>query len=384
MIPLYELTESHLALVNKAAVDCDLVNPVAFNPHRYSSVLIDSATKKRIFDIGGLLIRSWSPTRVSHGGIEQGIIQYEVQSESGLITFASVRVHFSANAPTDAMYFFVCAAADYQRLYRYCLRADRTYQINDPHKPILPDDVATILYDNTINFLLGDRIEKIIAMGGRPKRGIILSGPPGNGKTMACRWLWSQCKVHDLEWKIITPDDFQQARSRNAVYDLLEIVDRGIIFFDDMDSAMREREMANDSSAQAMLLSALDGIRPAKGVVYVFTTNCQLRDMDKAFRRPGRIDVVLEFDKPNAHSRASFFDTWHPDLQVHLDHVKATKQTDGFSFAELDELRNLMIMALVDRGQNNAWDNAFSSYKVNRREFKKALTNRPGFGDVNE
>lgn len=78
---------------------------------------------------------------------------------------------------------------------------------------------------------------------------------------------------------------------------------RGAIFFDDMDLALRDREKGAETEDQAIVLTALDGIRATEGVAFVFTTNCSLELLDRAFKRPGRIDVVLHFKSPNATLR---------------------------------------------------------------------------------
>ena len=69
--------------------------------------------------------------------------------------------------------------------------------------------------------------------------------------------------------------------------DLFSVNRRGIIFFDDMDVALRDRNTVRETDDQAVFLSALDGIEVNEGVVYVFTTNCSLDLIDPAFKRPG-------------------------------------------------------------------------------------------------
>ena len=62
-----------------------------------------------------------------------------------------------------------------------------------------------------------------------------------------------------------------------------------------MDVALRDRDTVKETDDQAVFLAALDGIEVNEGVVYVFTTNCPLDLIDPAFKRPGRIDLVLHF-----------------------------------------------------------------------------------------
>src|SRR5205085_5384578 len=108
-------------------------------------------------------------------------------------------------------------------------------------------------------------------------------------------------------YKMVTPDAYRAARNScspvAAVKELFAVSRRGVIFFDDMDIALRDRSTVKETDDQAVFLGALDGIGANEGVVYVFTTNCGLDLIDPAFKRPGRIDLVLHFQLPDAALR---------------------------------------------------------------------------------
>jgi hypothetical protein len=116
-----------------------------------------------------------------------------------------------------------------------------------------------------------------------------------------------------------------------------------------------------------VFLGALDGISVAQGVVFVFTTNCSLDLIDRAFKRPGRIDVVLHFDAPDADLRGRLIGRWHPEIRAALDVERAVAATDGFSFAEVEEVKNLLIMRHGETGGWD-WDWALRQLDRNRRE----------------
>ena len=124
-----------------------------------------------------------------------------------------------------------------------------------------------------------------------------------------------------------------------------------------------------------MFLNSLDGVRPVEGVVHVFTTNCTLSRIDCAFRRPGRIDVVLTFAKPDAELRRRLIARWHADIVAAINVEDAVASTDDLSFAELDELRNLLILGYLEDGIWD-WDQAQAQFETNRRE----LTSKRQFG----
>jgi hypothetical protein len=195
---------------------------------------------------------------------------------------------------------------------------------------------------------------------------------------MACRWIWEECRQRGWEWRLVTPDTYRQARCSDAIGELFSVERRGIIFFDDMDLALRDREKVRETEDQAVFLSALDGIPVNEGVVFVFTSNCAPELIDRAFKRPGRLDVVLHFKSPEAELRRRLIERWHADIRAHVDVEAAVASTEGYSFAEIEELKNLLIMRFMDTG---AWDWtwALDQFDINRKELS-VRPRRVGFG----
>ena len=76
-----------------------------------------------------------------------------------------------------------------------------------------------------------------------------------------------------------------------------------------------------------------------------------LGDLDPAFRRPGRIDVVMHFPVPNDALRRQIVESrWHPEMLSTLNLDRIVHQTDGLSFAELEELRKLLESKVPEDG----------------------------------
>ena len=113
----------------------------------------------------------------------------------------------------------------------------------------------------------------------------------------------------------------------------------------------------------------------------VFTTNCSLELIDRAFKRPGRIDLVLHFKAPDRALRRRLMERWHEDIRAAIDLTEAVDSTEGYSFAEVEELKNLLVMHFMD-SQKWDWDWALKQFAINRNE----LMARPqrqvvGFGN---
>src|SRR5262249_60860239 len=101
---------------------------------------------------------------------------------------------------------------------------------------------------------------RINASGALALGGVLLPGTPGTAKTMACRWIWEECRRRRWEWRLVTPDAYRQARATESIEHLFGVERRGIIFFDDMDLALRDRETVGEAQGQGGSLRALAGI----------------------------------------------------------------------------------------------------------------------------
>jgi ATP-dependent 26S proteasome regulatory subunit len=145
-----------------------------------------------------------------------------------------------------------------------------------------------------------------------------------------------------------------------------------------MDLALRDRQTVHETEDQAIFLTALDGMTTKEAVVFVFTTNCPLELIDRAFKRPGRIDVALQFKSPDAALRRQLIQGWHEEIRNHLNVEEAVVSTDGYSFAEIEELKNLLIMHFMDEGTWD-WAWAMKQFHVNREDLAQKPVRHAGF-----
>lgn len=277
---------------------------------------------------------------------------------------------------------------DYMKMQRFKRRAQRyRSSLHYNNEPILHEAALETLKANTLAFVSRGNLRRAEAYGCALKRGILLSGPPGNGKTMACRWLRDMATSQGLIVSTVSISAFREAMrlGPDAVADLFKNSQShclgrpigSLVFFDDMDIAMRNRDMG-ESDAQLVFLQALDGMTVLQGAAFVFTTNIKIDEIDPAFRRPGRIDVILEFNEPDEELRRRFIETWHPDVVRAIDVSTAVQETEGMSFAEMGEVRHLLSHAAAfDR--EISWDKAMAEFSVNRTEFINRQRRRLGY-----
>jgi cell division protease FtsH len=375
----------HRHLLDIIAQEAGFADPVSVNLADFYSPLLKKARRGPLKPVDGVLVRDWGPSmRPNSPGFEVGLRLYEIEG----IRFARVRFVSEDHLNFWGLDFVAVDRKDYAQLYRIALRCRRD-QEPPSLAPVLPEDQLNRLWMNTIGYLEGSNLERIRAYGGRPKRGVLLTGAPGNGKTMACRWIWEACRQRRWEYRLVTPDSYRAARVHDSIEDLFSVERRGIIFFDDMDLALRDRDKIHETEDQAVFLSAMDGIAVHEGVVFVFTTNCSLELIDRAFKRPGRLDVVLHFDSPTEELRRRLLERWHEDIRDHLDVADFLSSTEGYSFAEIEELKNLLVMRFMET-ETWDWNWALKQFAFNRKElsgqpnrhvgFSNHQTNAIGFG----
>jgi cell division protease FtsH len=354
-------------LVAAAAAAAGIADPVPFAPSGYAYYLLKAAVRGPLVPLDGVLLRDWmTGGRHYWPGAKFGLRLYTAEG----IKFARVVAIVHGDYTEEAYDFYVVSRADYVPLFRIAKRASRERGAGQT-PPVMAPEQLDILRQNTIGYLDRQNLKRIKELGGRPKRGLLLTGPPGNGKTSACRWLLNECLRLGFEHQEVSPDAYQAARRScnpvQAVKELFAVHRRGIIFFDDMDIALRDRNTVKETDDQAVFLSALDGIDVNEGVVYVFTTNCPLSLIDPAFKRPGRIDLVLHFDLPTEALRRALIDRWQEEVRAGIDVAAAVAGTEGFSFAEIEEVKNLLILRYLDAKQWD-WDWAMNQFRENRQE----------------
>jgi hypothetical protein len=371
---LQQYAADHRLLLEAAARQAGFSSPVAVDMDELYAPLVKAALRGALLPIEGVLVRDWDPdNRRTSAGIQLGMRLYEIEG----IRFVRVRFLHHDNVNCWGLDFTVVDAKDYRRLYRIALRCRRD---NEPPSaaPVLPSEQLELLWKNTIGYLEGHNLQRIKSYGGRPRRGILLTGSPGNGKTMACRWIWEACRQRGWEYRLVTPDNYRAARMHDNIDGLFSVERRGIIFFDDMDLALRDREKVQETEDQAVFLSAMDGIAVNEGVVFVFTTNCSLDLIDRAFKRPGRLDVVLHFKAPDADLRQRLIERWHEEVRNGIDIDLAVASTDGYSFAEIEELKNLLVMHYMET-QTWSWSWALKQFDLNRSELSSRPQRHVGF-----
>lgn len=159
------------------------------------------------------------------------------------------------------------------------------------------------------------------------KRGILLYGPPGSGKSSLVQ-IVAQLII-DRGGIVISGTDPYRLANGLRLLRKIEPIRPIVILIEDIDAVIR-----NDESG---LLALLDGELQVDNIVTIATTNYPERLDRRLINRPSRFDIVKKIGMPSAAARAIYLQHKNPELKgPRLD--RWIVASEGYSMAHLKEL----------------------------------------------
>nr|WP_202471654.1 proteasome ATPase [Streptomyces sp. SID4921] len=210
----------------------------------------------------------------------------------------------------------------------------------------------------------------------RPPKGILLYGPPGCGKTLIAKAVANSLakKVAEVTGQPAGKSYFLNIKGPELLNKYVGETERHIrlvfqrarekasegtpviVFFDEMESLFRTRGSGVSSDVEntivPQLLAEIDGVEGLENVIVIGASNRE--DMiDPAILRPGRLDVKIKIERPDAEAAKDIFAKYlTPSLPLHSDDLaEHTGSKEAAAHA--------MIQSVVERMYTESEENRF-------------------------
>lgn len=191
---------------------------------------------------------------------------------------------------------------------------------------VLPDSASEDVLENIEFFWTQKNV--FHELGFLWKRGILLWGPPGSGKTSTLALLCKQLfQKGGMALYVVSPDATAQALSRIRTIEPERPI---IVLMEDIDTIIRKE-------GESEILAMLDGEHQVDNVVFVATTNYPEQLDKRLTNRPSRFDIVKKIGLPTSAARDVFLKEKNPSLTPEHREIWV-ENTQGYSIAHLKEL----------------------------------------------
>ena len=215
-----------------------------------------------------------------------------------------------------------------------------------------------------------------------PPKGVLITGPPGTGKTMLAKAVANSTEVtflgivgSELAQKYIG----EGGRMVREMFDLARSKAPSIIFIDEIDAIGSKRlDVATSGDREVQrtlmqLLAELDGFNSLDEVKVIAATN-RPELLDAALLRPGRFDRIITISNPNTEARELIFDVQsiHMPISDDVSFRKLAIATDGYSGAEIKSVLIEAGMQAISDGRSTCnhkdFVDAISAIDLKRKE----------------
>lgn len=202
--------------------------------------------------------------------------------------------------------------------------------------------------------------KQYLSAGATIPKGVLLSGPPGCGKTQLARAISSEAQVPFYAINASQLIDAYVGVSSKLIEGLFAAARKNkkgaIIFIDEIDTLeTRSSTGGYTNSILNQLLTCMDGFTQSENIIIIAATN-RPQVLDPALTRSGRFDLKIKIGLPYFENRVHIFDYYLAKVKKDssIDARELAKLTVSFSPAEIKNLVNLGVLNAVKEGNLTA------------------------------
>jgi len=214
---------------------------------------------------------------------------------------------------------------------------------------VLPDGTKNLLQSMVTHSIRNSDI--LLANKLSLKRGILMEGSAGNGKTTAVRVIVKELP-EGMTAILAQPSHMQYSSDVRSVCQMAKDLAPCLLVIEDIDWIAEDREHSGDAGKLMELMNQMDGIEDFSNVISIGTTN-SLDTIEKAIKnRPGRFDRVIKISNPDEDCRMKMLRlfTKHYTVLDDVDMSMLVKFTDKLSGAHMSDLCRTAVEKAIDEG----------------------------------
>jgi cell division protease FtsH len=213
---------------------------------------------------------------------------------------------------------------------------------------VLPEEVLHRVERHTLD--MAARRAELRAAGQHLKRGLLLHGPPGTGKTHTVRYV-----VQALPDTTVLLMSGSSLHLIGAVTSLARDLQPAALVLEDVDLVAEDRAYGPGASPVLFeLLDAMDGAAEDADLLFLLTTNRADLLEPALAARPGRVDVAVEIGLPDAAARDRLLSLYARGVPLELteeERAAAVERMEGVTASFVKELlRRSVLEALTETG----------------------------------
>ena len=210
---------------------------------------------------------------------------------------------------------------------------------------VLPDGLLETIEQHIIG--IADWSQELLSAGQHLKRGLLLHGPPGTGKTHTVRYLTG--RLADSTVILLTG---RSIRFIDQAAALARRLQPSMVVLEDVDLVATDRDYTPDGNPLLFsLLDAMDGVGADADVTFVLTTN-RADILETALAdRPGRVDLAVEIPRPDAGCRERLLRVYVRDLALAADLDPVVAGTEGVTASFVKEMIRRTVLVSLRAGE---------------------------------